>query len=80
MKLLPNWRSVLSRAWSVRLIVLAAILSGGEVAAPYLEGVVDLPRGLFAALSGVISAAALVARIFAQGNVPDAETPVKGDR
>lgn len=80
MKLLSNWRGVLERAWSIRLMILAALLSGGEVAAPYLDGVVDLPQGVFAAMSGLISAAALLARLLAQGNIPDAETPVKGDR
>lgn len=66
MKLLPNWRSVLSRAWSVRLMVLAGILSGVEVAIPYFEGLVDLPPGVFAALSGAVTACALLARIVAQ--------------
>lgn len=69
MKLLPNWRSVLSRAWSVRLMLLAGLLSGGEVAMPYLEALVDLPPGVFAALSGVVTACALLARIVAQKGV-----------
>ena len=69
MKLLPNWRSVLSRAWSVRLMVLAGLLSGVEVAMPYLEGVIDLPSGVFAALSGLVTAAALLARVVAQKGV-----------
>lgn len=66
MKLLPNWRRVLTRAWSVRFMALAGVLSGGEVAMPYLEGVLPIERGTFAALSGLLSAAALVARVFAQ--------------
>ena len=66
MKLLPNWRSVLSRAWSVRLMVLAGLLSGGEVAMPYFEGVLPVEKGTFAALSGLVTAAALYARVIAQ--------------
>lgn len=69
MKLLPNWRSVLSHAWSVRLMVLAGVLSGAEVAMPYLEGLIDLPTGVFAALSGFVTAGALLARIVAQKGV-----------
>ncbi len=34
MRLVDNWRRVLARAWSVRLIVLAALLSGIEGALP----------------------------------------------
>ena len=64
--LLPNWRDVLAHAWSVRLIALAAALTGLEVATPYLNEVMNIPAGLFAALSGLCSAAALVARVFAQ--------------
>jgi len=33
MKPIANWRVVLCRAWSVRLIIAAAILSGLEIAA-----------------------------------------------
>jgi hypothetical protein len=34
-KLKPNWWEVLRYAWSVRLIVLAGLLQGLEVAIPY---------------------------------------------
>lgn len=66
MTLLSNWRAVLTRAWSVRLIIIAALLSGGEVALPMLEGIIDLPSGVFAATSGLVAAAALLARVVAQ--------------
>jgi hypothetical protein len=77
MKLLDDWKGVLRRAWSIRLILLAGLLSGIEVALPLLDGVVSLPRGLFACLSLVMTAAAFVARLLAQkevANVP-AENP-----
>lgn len=35
MKLLPNWRRVLPRAWSVRLVVLGA--SGARDQIPFVE-------------------------------------------
>jgi hypothetical protein len=67
MKLLANWRDVLSRAWSVRLIILAAILSGAEVTLSMLDGVLNIPAGIFAALTGLVGAAALFARFGAAG-------------
>lgn len=31
MKLLPDWKAILKRAWSVKFMVLAGTLSAGEV-------------------------------------------------
>ena len=73
MRLVDDWRQVVRKAWSVRLIALAALLSGLEIALPLLDGVVDLPRGLFAALSGAVTGAALVARLVAQRSMSDAD-------
>lgn len=64
MQLAPDWREILRRAWSVRFIAAAALLSGLEIILPLF--VDALPRGVFAALSFVTVAAALVARIVAQ--------------
>lgn len=66
--LLPNWRRVLRRAWSVRLILLAALLSGLEVALPLLNFEL-LPPGLLAGLSFATTAAAFVARLVAQSSL-----------
>lgn len=64
MKLIHNWRELLRRAWSLRLMFLAAILSGVEVALPFFAE--SVPRGTFALLSAVTVAAAFVARLVAQ--------------
>lgn len=64
MKLLPEWKFVLRRAWSIRLGVLAAALSAAEVVLPMFSDA--FARGTFAALSAVTTAAALVARLLAQ--------------
>lgn len=64
--LVSNWRDVLRKAWSVRLLLLAGLLSGLEVALPLIDGVYEIPRGVFAALSAVTVAAAFVARLLAQ--------------
>lgn len=70
MSLVSNWQAVMTRAWSVRFIVLAAMLSGVEVTIQYLDGFLGIPQNLFAALSGLASAAALVARVVAQESIP----------
>ena len=62
--LVENWLTVLKKAWSMRLMVLAAILSGVEVVLPFFSEA--LPRGLFAVLSFLAVAGAFVARILAQ--------------
>lgn len=64
MKLIDNWRDVLRKAWSLRLMFLAAILSGVEVVLPFFSEAI--PRGLFAVLSFLTVAGAFVARLIAQ--------------
>lgn len=59
-----DWKKVLRRAWSVRLIVLAGLLSGVELVLPLWQ--FDLPRGIYAAAMLVLTTAALVARLMAQ--------------
>lgn len=69
--LVSNWRDVLRKAWSVRLLLLAGLLSGLEVALPLIDGVYEIPRGVFAALSGITVAGAFVARLVAQKGLSD---------
>jgi len=64
MKLIWNWRDVLRKAWSLRLMLLAAVLSGIEVALPFFAS--EFPRGIFAVLSFLSVASAFVARLIAQ--------------
>jgi polyferredoxin len=64
MKLIWNWREILRRAWSIRLMLLAALLSGVEVALPFFMD--SMPRGIFAGLSFLVVASAFVARLVAQ--------------
>lgn len=63
-QLLPNWRDVLRRAWSIRLILLAGFLSGLEVVLPYFAE--SIPDGLFALASFLVGNAAFVSRLVAQ--------------
>lgn len=74
MELIKNWAEVVRKAWSIRLILLAGLLSGVEVILPFFVG--NMPRGLFAGLSLVSTASAFVARLVAQkalNNEPEAE-------
>lgn len=64
MRLADDWKVILRRAWSVRLMLLAALLSGAEFALPYFGD--KVPPGVFAALGFVVTGAALVARFIAQ--------------
>jgi hypothetical protein len=70
LNLIPDWKIVARKAWSVRLMALASILSGCEAVLPYAEFV--LPRGSFALLSFVIVTLALLARFVAQRDIQDA--------
>lgn len=68
--LLDDWREIAAKAWSVRLIILAGVLSGAEAALPIMRETLEplglIPPGAFAILSAVVSAGALVARVLAQ--------------
>ena len=64
MYLYPNWKEIARRAWSIRFLVLAGILSGLEVILPFFSD--EIPRNLFAILSFVAVSAAFVARLVVQ--------------
>ncbi len=64
MRLLSDWQAILRRAWSIRLMLLAGLLSGAEVILPLF--VEAIPRNLFAALSMLTIGGAFVARLLAQ--------------
>lgn len=67
MKLYENWRSILRKAWSLRLMALAFVLTMAEVMLPFFSDAV--PPKLFATLSGLAVAGAFVARLVAQKDV-----------
>ena len=64
MRLIEDWRHVLKHAWSIRFIVLAALLSGVEIVLPMFDDA--LPRGVFAVLTLLVTVAAAVARLIPQ--------------
>lgn len=68
-RLIEDWRKVLRYGWSIRLIVLAGLLSGLEIVLPMFGDV--LPRKWFAALMFSITVAAFIARLTAQPKMKD---------
>lgn len=69
MRLINDWKWVVTYAWSVRLIIVAALLSGLEVVLSVLTAMSvnpGVPAGVFAAFSGVVTFAALIARFVVQ--------------
>lgn len=64
MKLLPHWRAVLARAWSVRLIVLGAIVQGGALYWSAFEGALD--ARLFFGIGIVLQLASVLSRVVDQ--------------
>lgn len=66
MRLLPNWRAVLRKAWSVRLMALAVILSGLEAVAWLAPELLPIKGGWLALVACFASIGSMVARVFAQ--------------
>lgn len=63
-RLLPDWQTLLRRAWSIRLMALAFLFTATEVMLPFFSDAI--PPRVFAMLSGVAVAGAFVARLMAQ--------------
>ena len=69
MALKRNWKDLILKAWSIRFIILAGILSGMEIALPLVESFLPVPPGVFAALSFAATSGAFIARLLTQNNV-----------
>lgn len=67
--LIPNWRKVAKRAWSVRLMYMASILTACEAVLPVISDWV--PRGVFAMLTFVVVMGALFTRFLVQKELHD---------
>ena len=64
MRLRPDWRYVLKKAWSIKWMGAAAVLSTAEILLPFWAE--DFPRGVFAGLTVLAVVGGLVARLMAQ--------------
>jgi hypothetical protein len=69
MKLASDYRDILRKAWSIRLMLLAGLLTGCEAILPLYQE--SIPRGTFAVLSMLAITGGLIARIVAQRNMGD---------
>lgn len=67
MRLYENWKSIIKKAWSIRLMFFAGVFSGVEAILPLFQEA--FPRGVFASLSIATVTAAFVARLVAQKDV-----------
>ena len=73
MKLLPNWRAVMARAWSMRFMAISMVLSiiAGLLS---LLDLFDVPPWVLisaAVLAPMADAAAMIARLMPQSNLED---------
>lgn len=69
MKPVANWRLVLRHAWSVRLMIIAALLSGAEVTIQVVIAfgvATPIPSSVLAGFAGLTTIAAFIARFVAQ--------------
>ena len=69
MNLYANWRDILKRAWSIRFMALAAVLSALEALLTLFPEVLPLDRAVLAGLVPLVIAAAFIARLVAQKDV-----------
>ena len=67
MKLYSNWKDIVKKAWSIKFIILAGLLSALEVILPLFFDYFD--RGTFAILSFIAVSGAFISRIVAQKDI-----------
>ena len=70
-KLLPNWKELLRKAWSMRWWAVSVGLSGLETLFQYFDGLsLGAPPGLFAMLGAISGIAGMYARTLVQPDLP----------
>lgn len=62
--MITDWQHVMKKAWSVRLIAVAGLLSGLELILPMFGA--DIPRNWYAIATMAVTTLALIARVVAQ--------------
>ncbi|QIG73088.1 hypothetical protein EVB99_097 [Rhizobium phage RHph_N3_19] len=71
MKLREDWKKFLLKAWSIRIDLLALVLSLCELALPIIDEMIYIPRGLFLALSMIVGLFSNLAQIIRQKDFHD---------
>jgi hypothetical protein len=72
MKLIPDWKKVVTKAWSFHLMALVSILNILELlelVLPAMDGILPVAPGTFTALSLAVSVLAKIARLIKQKSV-----------
>lgn len=64
-----NWKKLIKRAWSLRLMGFAALLTGAEACAPFIEPYVG--QQFFALLMFTLVSSAFAARLIVQKEFKD---------
>ncbi len=67
--LAPNWKRILTRAWSIRLMALGVLVNGLDVSWPYFEGYVPVSKLWFGLAAMFIGMGAIYARLKFQRNL-----------
>lgn len=67
MRLYANWKTIVIKAWSIRLMAIAFLLTMAEAMLPFFSE--SFPPKIFAVLSGLAVAGAFVSRLVAQRDV-----------
>ncbi len=68
MLLIPDWKLILSKAWSVKFQVAATLLSALEVVVAIINPG-DIPNGIFAGMAAAVTIMATIARVLAQKEI-----------
>ena len=72
MNLLPDWKQIIRKAWSIRLMILAGLLSGCEaVLSATGTDWLPVPRWASSLIVLAVIAAAFVTRLLAQKGADD---------
>lgn len=64
--LLPDWKRIVRRAWSIKLMLLAGLLSGLEAILPVIMDAMPWPRWLASTVISLVVGLAFVTRLMAQ--------------
>jgi hypothetical protein len=65
-RLLPDWKRIMRRAWSIKLMILAGLLSGLEAILPIVMDAIPWPRWLASTVISLVVGLAFVTRLMAQ--------------
>jgi hypothetical protein len=71
MILREDWKKFILKAWSIRIDLLALLLSLAELALPIIDQMIYIPRGVFLTLSMVVGLFSNLAQIISQKEFRD---------